>query len=258
MRACPELGYSNATFWIKDQIHVFSVTYCGLNNAFVTIVVFGLSGEYSGDGCHLNRKGRNSMRLMWKQLFAESWLPADRIIDMNWSWMAGTVTPIDMNKLHLCYWKISGVGCLISNLLQIQPNTTYWHWQKCKMPLITRPRSQASLAIISSGQIHYNDVIMSAKASQVTSTTVVYSTVHSVADQRKHQSSVSLVIVRGIRRWPVNSPHKETVMRKMLPFDDGILSALDRNVPQVVFWYWSLMNCQNGHLSPRKMIIWYG
>ena len=34
------------------------------------------------------------------------------------------------------------------------------------------------------------------------------------ADQRKHQSSASLPFVRGIHRWPVNSPHKRQVTRK--------------------------------------------
>ena len=37
--------------------------------------------------------------------------------------------------------------------------------------------------------IHYNDVIMSVIASQITSLTIVYSTVYSGTDQRKHQSS---------------------------------------------------------------------
>ena len=36
-------------------------------------------------------------------------------------------------------------------------------------------------------------------------------TVCSGADQRKHQSSASLAFVRGIHRWPVNSPHKGPV-----------------------------------------------
>ena len=45
-------------------------------------------------------------------------------------------------------------------------------------------------------------------ASQITSLTIVYSTVYSGADQRKHQSSASLASVRIIHRWPVNSPHK--------------------------------------------------
>ena len=47
---------------------------------------------------------------------------------------------------------------------------------------------------------HYTDVIMTTMASQITSLTVVYSIVHSGADQRKHQSSASLAYVWGIHR----------------------------------------------------------
>ena len=61
---------------------------------------------------------------------------------------------------------------------------------------------------------HYIDVIMTTMASQITSPTVVYSTVYSDADQRKHQSSASLAFVRGIHRRPVNSPHKRPATRK--------------------------------------------
>ena len=60
-------------------------------------------------------------------------------------------------------------------------------------------------------------------ASQITSRTIVYSTVCSGTDQRKHQSSASLAFVRGIHRGPVNSPHKGPVTRKMFPFDDVIM-----------------------------------
>ena len=58
----------------------------------------------------------------------------------------------------------------------------------------------------------------------------VYLTRCSGADQRKHQSSASLVFVRGIHRWPVNSPHKGSVTRKMFPFDDVIMYT------QVISW----------------------
>ena len=71
--------------------------------------------------------------------------------------------------------------------------------------------------------LHYTYVIMNAMASQITSLTIVYSTVYSGADQRKHQKSVSLAFVRGICRSPVNSPHKRPVTRKMFPFDDVIM-----------------------------------
>ena len=72
-------------------------------------------------------------------------------------------------------------------------------------------------------RMHYNDVILGAIASQITSLASVYSTVHSGADQRKHQSSVSLAFVRRIHRRPVISPHKGPVTRKMFPFDDVIM-----------------------------------
>ena len=62
---------------------------------------------------------------------------------------------------------------------------------------------------------HYNDVIMSVVASQITSVSIVYLNVCSGADQRKRQSSASLAFVRGIHGWPVNSPHKGPVTRNM-------------------------------------------
>ena len=40
---------------------------------------------------------------------------------------------------------------------------------------------------------------------------------------QNHQSSTSLAFVWGIHRWPVNSPHKGPVTRKMFPFDDVIM-----------------------------------
>ena len=50
---------------------------------------------------------------------------------------------------------------------------------------------------------HYCDVIMGAMVSQITRLTIVYATVYSDADQRKHQSSASLSFVREITgdRW---------------------------------------------------------
>ena len=65
-----------------------------------------------------------------------------------------------------------------------------------------------------------SDVLMGTMASQITSLMIVYSTVYSGTDQRKHQSSASLAFVRGIHQWPVISPHKGPVKWKMFPFDD--------------------------------------
>ena len=90
---------------------------------------------------------------------------------------------------------------------------------------------------------HYSDVLMGAMMHQITSLTIV-----SGADQRKHQSSASLAFVRGIHRWPVNSPHKGPVTRKMFPFDDVIMHDvmsycspslyLQTQFPQVCSVHW--------------------
>ena len=74
-----------------------------------------------------------------------------------------------------------------------------WH-RTVDKPLCESMMTQLTGAYISDsrelGAIDYNDVIMSAMASLITSLTIVYPTVRSGADQRKHQSSASLVFVR--------------------------------------------------------------
>ena len=67
---------------------------------------------------------------------------------------------------------------------------------------------------------------MGAIVSQITSLTIIFSTVYLDTAQRKHQSSASLAFVWGIHRWPVNSPHKWPVTRKMFPFDDVIMEPV--------------------------------
>ena len=88
----------------------------------------------------------------------------------------------------------------------------------------TIPTDQSFDDLLFSLLLHYNDVIMGSITSQITSLTNVYSTVHSGADKKKHQSSASMAFVRGIHRGPVNSPHKWPVTNKMFPFDDVIMT----------------------------------
>ena len=95
---------------------------------------------------------------------------------------------------------------------------------------------------------HYSDVTMSTIASQITSLTIVYSTVYSGADERKHQSSASLAFVRGFHRGPVNSPHKGPVTRKMFPFDDVIMRS-------IFLWIFNLVEVVGAAFAAIKM--WY-
>ena len=66
---------------------------------------------------------------------------------------------------------------------------------------------------------------MSTIAHHITGVSMVFSTICSGADQRKHQSSASLAFGRGIHRWPVNIPHNGPVTRGMFPLDDVIMIA---------------------------------
>ena len=110
---------------------------------------------------------------------------------------------------------------------------------------------------------HYDDVIMGAIASQIGSRTTVYSTVYSDADQSKHQSSASLAFVRGIHRRPVNSTHKWPVTRKMFPFDDVIMKAV--NCVICIDWLWANV-CRvtdyDWHVDRRAITVglgsWHG
>ena len=114
-----------------------------------------------------------------------------------------TINPCSMHF----WWRTS----LISNIISI-PQTHNLHYQHQRNHLCHHHNMR-----------HYCDVIMGAMASQITSLTIVYSIVHAGADHRNHQRSASLAFVLGIHRWPVNSPHKWPVTRKMFPFDDVIM-----------------------------------
>ena len=92
------------------------------------------------------------------------------------------------------------------------------------------------------GEWHYDYVVMGAIASQITSLTIVYSTVCSDPDKKKHQSSASLTFVWGIHRRPVNSPHKWPVTRKMSPFDDVIMALWRHGGDKIVVSsHWALI-----------------
>ena len=95
---------------------------------------------------------------------------------------------------------------------------------------------------------YYGDVIMSAMASQITSLTIVCSTIYQGADRRKHQSSASLASVRGLHRWLVNSPHKGPVTLKMFPlWRHHVTFQLKTQGQHRGWWYHVLhFSCVNG------------
>ena len=64
-------------------------------------------------------------------------------------------------------------------------------WSPCEVTVMPHVRAVARMPR------HYRDVIMGTMTSEITSPTIVYSTVYSGAGQ-KHQCSASLAFVRGI------------------------------------------------------------
>ena len=120
-------------------------------------------------------------------------------------------------KSYFTYWMHNcDFWCVMKASHSIETNTfIVAHWQVCCL------KSWCWLHFLA---VHYNDVIMGAIASQITSLMIVYSNIYSDADQRKHQSSASLAFLWGIHRGPVNFPHKWPVMQKMFPVDDVIMA----------------------------------
>ena len=99
-----------------------------------------------------------------------------------------------------------------------------------------------------STHVHYNDVIISAMASQITSVTFVYSRRRS---KKTSKLPASLAFVRGLHRWAVNSPHKESVTRKIFPFDD-VFMQFNPQPSLLLHWNWKGMRCWQallGHIT---------
>ena len=99
----------------------------------------------------------------------------------------------------------------LSTILHQLPSNS---WQ---VPLFCHTQTTSKLELrFESLYPHYTDVIMGAIVSQITSLTIVYSTVYSDADHRN---------IKAPRYWrgPVNSPHKWPVTRNMFPFDEVIM-----------------------------------
>ena len=149
------------------------------------------------------------------------------LLKHEYSWFWGSEWYPDFDQADFFYQFVCNKLCnFAARCLYTKPPWSFW--SKYVNTDQSRVPACGGLQIILYGHpinslppgVHYGDVIMGAIASQITSLTIVYSTVYSDADQRKHQSSASLAFVRGLHRGPVNSPYKWPVTGKMFPFDD--------------------------------------
>ena len=116
-------------------------------------------------------------------------------------------------------------------MLDISRSIITWYWRQYKRK---KPKPF----------FHYDDIIMGAIASQITSLTIVYSTVYSGADQRKHQSSASLAFVRGIHRV------------RWIPRVPGEFPAqMASNTENVPIW-WRHHENMNSENTPHTLPSW--
>ena len=112
----------------------------------------------------------------------------------SWLWSTRTHQPTEFKVNHLgvyqdIYWRLVNKP----EASKEQKNVT----MNFSGPGVPEKMQLPSMEI---KQKHYNDVIVTTMASQITSLTVVYSTGYSDADQRKYQNSVSLAFVWEIHR----------------------------------------------------------
>ena len=134
-----------------------------------------------------DRKGETWLKLRWYPMTNISSLTYWGIKNMVDLWQA----ILHFVNGQFCFsiikvfnWQKVSIGagnCLVSNRRQaiIWTNDDSVHW---RVHVASTPRRPCVWRI----QIHYDDVIMGAMASQITSLTIVYSTVYSGADHSKH------------------------------------------------------------------------
>ena len=202
--------FLNENVWISTEISLTFICRCPINNipALVQIIALHLSGNKS-----LSEPIMVSL-LTHIYVTLSQWIKELVLIEL-WDFMQETT-----QSTHWHWFKFGEAGT------GYKTNRAGW-----KMYIYHAVVHTTFLGIYSAmllswpifTKIHYSDGIMSMIASQITSVLIVYSIVCSGENQRKYQSSASLAFVRGIHRWPVNSPHKGPVMWKMFPFDDVTL-----------------------------------
>ena len=91
----------------------------------------------------------------------------------------------------LCAGNSPGTGEFPAQMSSNAENVSIWWCHLIKMWFRTVWKWRACFAV---SLINYNNVIMGAMAFQITSLTIVYSTIYSGGDQRSHQSPMSLAL----------------------------------------------------------------
>ena len=140
-------------------------------------------------------------------------------------WISHIISPWSRKHAFCSLYKIEIIPT-VQNTTDWNTNvqrTHHWHWN--------RYRTEITRGSYFQNVTHYSDVMTDAMASQITSLPIVNSTVYSGADKGKTSKLRVTGLLRGIHRWPVSSPHKCPVTRKMLRHHEMYLL-------RHVYWGW--------------------
>ena len=100
--------------------------------------------------------------------------------------------PVDSPNKGSVTWKLLPFNDVI--MVYSEPQRIYTRFRLC-WALLCCGTSGCTGIFLNFSTDHYNDVILSRMASQITGLTIMYPTVYSGADQRKYQGSASLAFV---------------------------------------------------------------
>ena len=167
--------------------------------------------------------GSNGVSPSWHQaiIWTNAGLLLIGTVGINFREILNEIHTFSYKKMQLIMsvkWRPFCLG--LNVLMNKSPGTHFTNGLRAHNPNLVNISAALEWKIIRSD---HNSLQWRHNERQITCLTIVYSTVYSGADQRKHQSSASLAFVRGINRRAVNSPHKWPVTRKMFPFDDVIM-----------------------------------
>ena len=157
---------------------------------------------------------RSNFWQAWNQSLHKVWETT-----MNTQQRCGRMSKITENWLniavfgHMEHFNRSNVGSSDKIVQDV--------WTQHISPITIRAPTNLQTYLKDRQSQHYIDVIMTTMASQITSLTVVYSTVKSKKTSKLRVTGLCV----GNSPGPVNSPHKGPVTRKMFPFDDVIMRS---------------------------------
>ena len=188
----------HTTLHQKHSHRIYHTVMMTSSNGNIFPITAHLCGEFTGHRWIPRTKASDAE--LWYILWSFDLRPNKRLSKQSCGWWFET---------HRAHYDVT---VMVPSILKYKEFITAWKYRFHNAPSALQGRHNGR------------------DGSQIASFTIVYLTLNSGTDQRKHQSSASMAIVR----WLVNSPHKWPVTREMFPFDDIFMC----NIGKVLYHNW--------------------